>query len=69
MATTLHITSGDTAGGSLAKAGLPGEILVWHDVLYDGRRSPGWPDGRVLEERASFLATSTAGGLSRECAL
>lgn len=41
MMDILHITSGDCAGGSLAKAGLPGEVFVWHDILYDGPRNPG----------------------------
>ena len=36
MNRTLHITSGDCAGEILAKSGTPGEILVWHDILYDG---------------------------------
>jgi hypothetical protein len=36
----LHITSGDILGGKLAEAGLPGEILDWHDLLYDGLGSP-----------------------------
>ena len=40
----LHITSGDSVGGSLAKAGLAGEILVWHDILYEG---PGARAGRM----------------------
>jgi len=29
----LHITSGDIAGGSLAKADLSGEVFVWHDII------------------------------------
>ena len=47
MENTLHITSGDCAGGSLVKAGLPGDVFVWHDILYDG---PGIPAGprRIL---------------------
>ena len=61
----LHITSGDCVGGNLAKAGLPGEILVWHDILYDGPRKPGWPDDRVLDARARFLEQVTGGGLNK----
>jgi hypothetical protein len=53
------------AGGSLAKAGLPGEVFVWHDILYDGPRQPGWPSEAVLSARARFLEESTAGGLGR----
>ena len=55
MADILHITSGDSAGGSLAKAGLFGEIFVWHDILYDGPRNPGWPNEDTLGARALFL--------------
>lgn len=67
MATSpLHITSGDIVGGKLAAAGLPGEILVWHDLLYDGPRRPGWPDDALIEARAAFIETMTGGGLTRQ---
>ena len=62
----LHITTGDIAGSSLVKSGISGEVFVWHDVLYDGFRKPGWPDGDTLRSRARFLEEVTAGGLSRE---
>lgn len=66
MPSILHITSGDIAGNLLAKSGIPGEILVWHDVLYDGSRKSGWPDQDTLESRAQFLEGVTAGGLSKD---
>src|SRR5512147_529282 len=69
MGGTLYITSGDCAGGCLAKAGLPGEVFVWHDILYDGPRIPGWPDETTLQSRALFLEEATAGGLTREFVL
>lgn len=65
MNTVLHITSGDIAGSSLSKAGLPGEVFVWHDFLYEGPRQPGWPDENTLSARALFLEETTAGGLNR----
>jgi hypothetical protein len=65
MDNVLHITSGDSAGGSLAESGLPGEVFVWHDILYDGPRNPGWPDDETLQARALFLEQATAGGLNR----
>jgi hypothetical protein len=65
MAETLHITSGDIAAESLVKSGLPGEVFVWHDILYDGPRCPGWPDDKTLDARARFLEDATAGGLDR----
>jgi hypothetical protein len=63
---TLHLTSGDCAGELLAKSGIPGEVLVWHDILYDGPRIPDWPDTANLEARACFLEGETGGGLKRE---
>jgi len=64
MSKVFHIISGDSAGKRLEKADLPGEIFVWHDILYDGPRQPGWPDEEVLGARALFLEGLTAGGLS-----
>ncbi|THB64732.1 MAG: DUF1835 domain-containing protein [Desulfovibrio sp.] len=66
MADTLHITSGDTAGDILAKAGIPGDIFVWRDILYDGPRDSGWPSEDTLHDRALFLEQTTAGGLDKE---
>jgi len=69
MKTILHITSGDIAGDSLAKSGIPGDVFVWHDILYDGPRKPGWPDDQTLDARARFLEESTGEGLSRRYVL
>jgi len=69
MNRTLHITSGDCAGDSLAKSGIAGEVFVWHDILYDGPRKAGWPDDDTLSARARFLEQTTAGGLDREFVL
>lgn len=66
MTTVLHITSGDCAGELLNKTGISGDLLVWHDILYDGPRQPGWPDGAALEARSRFLEQATGGGLTRE---
>ena len=65
MEKVIHVTSGDIAGKSLAKAGLPGEVFVWHDILYGGPRQPGWPTDDDLSARALFLEEVTAGGLER----
>ncbi len=69
MKTPLNITGGDIAGASLAASGVPGEVFVWHDILYDGPRQPGWPGAEVLEARARFLEETTGGGLGRELVL
>lgn len=65
MDNTIHITSGDSAGESLAKSGLPGGVFVWRDVLYDGPRCPGWPDENTFNSRAAFLERGTGGALDR----
>lgn len=66
MKNILHITSGDIAGQKIARSGVLGEVFVWHDVLYDGPRSPGWPDEETLVARAQFLSEHTDGGLSED---
>lgn len=66
MKRILHITSGDIAGENLVKSGIPGEVFVWHDILYDGPRKPGWPDEDTLRARAIFLEEETGGGLGRQ---
>ncbi len=33
----LHITNGDAAGLKLQRAGVPGIVLAWRDVLHEGR--------------------------------
>ena len=69
MSDTLHVTSGDCAGDRLATSGIPGEVFVWHDILYDGPRIPGWPNDDTLDARAQFLEQTTAGGLDRDLIL
>jgi hypothetical protein len=61
---TLNLTSGDASGDLLSAAGVEGEVFVWHDVLYDGPRKPGWPTTATLEARAQFLSEFSDGGLS-----
>ncbi len=62
----LHITSGDIAADILRRSGIPGEVFVWHDILYEGPRNPGWPDNNTLHSRAEFLEEATGGGLTRQ---
>lgn len=64
MKSILNITSGDISGKSIEESGIPGEVFVWHDILYDGPRNPGWPDEDTLHSRAHFLEKTTGGGLS-----
>ena len=69
MEKILHITSGDICGDSLAKSGVAGEVFVWHDILYDGPRKPGWPDDTMLNTRAQFIEDATGEGLGKELVL
>ncbi len=69
MSSIIHITSGDCAGGILEKSGVGGEVFVWHDILYEGPRNPGWPDDDTLLGRALFLEDATGGGLNRNLIL
>jgi len=66
MKRSLHITSGDMAGESLKKSSISGEVFVWHDILYDGPRKPGWPGEDTFHARARFLEEATGGGLGRQ---
>ncbi len=66
MKQILHITSGDIAGKILEKSSLRGEVFVWHDLMYDGPRNPGWPEDRTLQTRAGFIQNITGGGMSKE---
>jgi hypothetical protein len=51
----LHLTNGDSAADSMREAGLPGEVIVWPDVLHEGpapaEHGPAW-----RETRARFLS-------------
>lgn len=68
----VHLTNGDSAANQLKAAGLPGDVIVWADVLHDG---PLVEDGDAVEwrrRRAAFLASTwhapegeMLGGLSR----
>jgi hypothetical protein len=53
---TLHVTSGDSVLYSFRKAGITGEYLAWHDVLFEGPV----PAQATLEEtsavRVGYLA-------------
>jgi hypothetical protein len=49
----LHVLNGDVAAAVFAGAGLPGEVLVWRDLLVEG---PVGPDGALTEARVAYLA-------------
>ena len=63
MSGDLHITSGDLSGNCLKQSGLPGDVLVWRDILYEGPRCAGWPNDDILQARAQFLDAGTDGAI------
>lgn len=70
MKNTLNITSGDYCGKTLADSAVPGEVFVWHDVLYEGpRKTGGWLDNETMAARAEFLESFTGGGLKKDAIL
>lgn len=52
----LHILNGDCAREVLERSGVPGEMLVWADVLHDGPVPGGLGDEELLQVRAQHLA-------------
>ena len=64
MDTMLHIVNGDGVGNSLIDSDVPGEVLICHDLLYDGIRITGWPNITSLKSRAEFLSRLTDGEMS-----
>ena len=62
----LHISSGDSSANLIKAAGFEGDILVWRDILYEGKRKAGWPDDLSIAARSELLSASTGGALSPE---
>jgi hypothetical protein len=52
---TLHVTNGDSAAGTIREIGLGGQVLSWRDVLHEGPVPAGSPD-ELRAARARFLA-------------
>jgi hypothetical protein len=60
----LHVTNGESAGGTLRRTGLGGSVLAWNDVLHEGPVPP-LPHEELREVRVRFI--SQAGwGSARE---
>ena len=52
----LHVTNGDSAGEELGRAGLPGTVLAWRDVLHEGPVPAGLDAAALRAVRARYLA-------------
>jgi hypothetical protein len=61
----VHVVNGDSVACTLAVSGLPGDVVVWRDVLYDGPFPPA-DTTAAAHVRAAFLAAAGAGS---ECAI
>ena len=56
----LHVLNGDATATVFAAAGLPGDVLVWRDVLVEGPVTTEWTAPEALAVRTAFLAASLA---------
>lgn len=63
----VHVHCGDSSAKAQGQAGLPGELLVWIELLHEGR-IPDAPfaSEEYLKSRAKALSESTGGALSPE---
>jgi hypothetical protein len=52
----LHILNGDATATVFAEAGLPGDVLVWRDILVEGPLTAEWTAPVALAMRAAYLA-------------
>jgi hypothetical protein len=52
----MHVTNGDSTGGSLERSGLPGAVLAWRDVLHDGPVPADVSPEELRAVRARFVA-------------
>ena len=56
MASTLHITNGDSAAGGIRAVDGAGDILPWRDVLHDGPVPSGLSLAELSRVRAKFIS-------------
>jgi len=52
----LHVTNGDSAADLLERAGIPGRVLPWRDVLHEGPVPAGLSQTELSDVRARFIA-------------
>jgi hypothetical protein len=55
-----HVVNGDSVAQTLRQSTLGGEVIVWRDVLHEGRVPPG-DAATVRRARAAFLAAAGMG--------
>ena len=57
----LHITNGDSVGGTLRQTDLPGDFLIWRDILHEGPTPADLSLEQMSRIRAQFLADCALG--------
>lgn len=57
----LHLTNGDSVALSLRRAGMPGTVVAWRDILHEGPVPAGLTLEGLSDLRARFLAHWGAG--------
>ena len=63
MSTSLHILTGDSTRRGLEGSGVPGETLVWADVLYEGPVLSALGTAEFRRVRAEYLSGAGYGQL------
>ncbi|MEO5902636.1 MAG: hypothetical protein ABIQ55_01345, partial [Gemmatimonadaceae bacterium] len=63
MASVLHITNGDSAGGLIQKSGIGGDVLPRRDVLHEGPVPADLDLDQLREVRAGFIGSAGLGDL------
>jgi len=59
----LHLTDGESVAGTLRQSGVPGEVRICGDLLYEGPAPAGLSAGAWRETRAGFIADCGWAGL------
>ena len=57
----LHITDGQSVAGTLRESGIPGEVSIYGDLMYEGPVPAGLDADTWLETRATFIADRFGG--------
>jgi RNA polymerase sigma factor (sigma-70 family) len=52
----LHITDGESVAGTLRESGIPGDVTVYGDLMYEGPAPAGLDADAWLQTRASWMA-------------
>ena len=52
----LHITDGESVAGTLRESGIPGDVAIYGDLMYEGPAPRGLDAEAWQEIRARFIA-------------